>query len=71
MKSKDSLVSEMDINLQIIDIKLKPLDIKLEPFPEIKLTPIDVNLQPIPVNLDNTLFDGIELTSFEDLGGLV
>ena len=46
-----------------LDITLNPLDVKLN-F-------IDVTLETIPVSLDNTLFDGLKLTSFEELGGLV
>ena len=71
MESKQPLLSEMDINLEVLDIELDPIEITLSPLPEIKLTPIDVDLKPLPINLDNTLFDGLELTSFEDLGDLV
>lgn len=46
-----------------LEVTFNPLDVKLN-F-------IDVTLETIPVSLDNTLFDGLKLTSFEELGGLV
>lgn len=70
MKSNQPLISEMDINLEFLDIKLDPIDITLNPLRDITLNPIDVNLQTLSANLDNTLFDGLDLTSFEDVGGL-
>lgn len=44
------------------NISLAPLDVELN-F-------IDVTLNNIPVKL-NSLFEGLTLTSFEELGGLV
>lgn len=69
MKSKEPLLS-MDGNLDFLDVELTPIEITLNPIPNITLTPIDVNLQTLPVHL-NPIFEGLTLTSFEDLGGLV
>ena len=70
MQNKQPLLSEMDSNLEFLDIELKPIEITLNPLTDITLNPIDVNLQTLPVHL-NPLFEGLTLTSFEDLGGLV
>ena len=80
MKSNQPLLEVMDINLDHFqDIKLEPLEIgDLTPLeveevtlPKIELEPLDIELEPLPVNLDNTLFEDLDLTHFEELGGLV
>lgn len=80
MKNNQPLLDVMDINLDHFqDIKLEPLEIgDLTPLeveevklPKIELEPLDIELEPLPVNLDNTLFEDLDLTHFEELGGLV
>lgn len=71
MESNQPLLNEIDINLEPLDIKLEPINITFSPFGNITLNPIEVNLNPLPVKLDNTLFEELDFTSFEDLGGLV
>lgn len=69
MKSNQPLLDERYSNLQVLDIDLDTIQITLNPIRDITLSPIDVNLQTLPVNL-NPLFEGLTLTSFEDIGGL-
>lgn len=80
MKTNQPLLDVMDINLDHFqNIKLEPLEIgDLTPLeveevklPKIELEPLDIELKPLAVNLDNTLFEDIDLTHFEELGGLV
>ena len=79
MKSNPN-VNDLDITLDFQDIALEPLEVgELEPLEVEDLEPLDITLEPLDINLDNTLFDDIELstwgdielTSFEELGGLV
>lgn len=50
-------------------------DITLDGFPDITLEPLevenlealDITLEPLDIELDNTLFDGIELKEFEEI----
>ena len=57
-----------DINLDFQDIKLEPLELgELEPLEVEDLEPLDITLEPLDIELDNTLFDDIELKGFEDI----
>lgn len=71
LNTLDVKLEPLEIDLKSIEITPNTLDITLQPLPDVKLNNYGICLEPVPVNLDNTLFDLGELTSFEDLGGLV